>query len=99
MPDRALGPTWHAHRRPSELWCAGGAEFRDRAQTSKSPIPKSTIIEDSYNNWALQDSNLGPIGYEPTALTAELRALDGHNMPGLSASFKQELHLMRHQRP
>ncbi len=24
--------------------------------------------------WALQDSNLGPIGYEPTALTAELRA-------------------------
>ena len=25
--------------------------------------------------WARQDSNLGPIDYEPTALTAELRAL------------------------
>jgi hypothetical protein len=24
--------------------------------------------------WALQDSNLGPAGYEPAALTAELRA-------------------------
>src|SRR3954468_11874241 len=27
--------------------------------------------------WALLDSNQGPIGYEPTALTAELRALSG----------------------
>lgn len=26
--------------------------------------------------WALLDSNQGPIGYEPTALTAELRALN-----------------------
>ncbi len=28
-----------------------------------------------YVEWALPDSNRGPIGYEPTALTAELRAL------------------------
>ena len=27
--------------------------------------------------WALQDSNLRPIGYEPTALPAELRAPTG----------------------
>jgi hypothetical protein len=27
--------------------------------------------------WALQDLNLGPIDYESTALTAELRALSG----------------------
>ncbi len=26
--------------------------------------------------WALQDSNLEPTGYEPVALTIELRALD-----------------------
>ena len=28
----------------------------------------------SFGWWALQDSNLGPTGYEPVALTAELRA-------------------------
>jgi hypothetical protein len=27
------------------------------------------------SEWALQDSNLGRAGYEPAALTAELRAL------------------------
>ena len=30
------------------------------------------------NEWAFRDLNPGPIGYEPTALTAELKA---HNLP------------------
>ena len=41
-------------------------------KTSSAP---ASILEGARElEWALQDSNLGPIGYEPTALTAELRA-------------------------
>lgn len=32
--------------------------------------------------WARQDSNLRPTGYEPAALTAELRALHSHSIKG-----------------
>ena len=41
------------------------------------------------NVWALQDLNLGPMDYESTALTAELRALSYKNptLEGLCGQF------------
>ncbi len=41
------------------IYVTGTAPIADEAKP-----PKSTAIEDNYSNWALQDSNLGPIGYE-----------------------------------
>src|SRR5262245_53458134 len=39
-----------------------------------SGVPDAPGRRTGCDEWALHDSNLGPIGYEPTALTAELRA-------------------------
>jgi hypothetical protein len=41
-------------------------------------LERITLIKNGFLTWwALQDSNLRPIGYEPTALPTELRALNG----------------------
>ena len=47
-----------------------------KREGADSEEQKSTASQ-AKHQWALQDSNLGPIGYEPTALTAELRAPTG----------------------
>ncbi len=66
-----------------------GASFRQRARYStdkrvdREASQRSASAEglDLPNGveWAHQDSNLGPTGYEPAALTAELWALGGES--------------------
>ena len=51
-----------------------------RTRTISGPLPPQDSVSANSTTtawWALQDSNLRPIGYEPTALPAELRALLG----------------------
>jgi hypothetical protein len=46
----------------------------ERRSTATEPVvnwPRQTLL---LNNWARQDSNLGPRDYESPALTAELQA-------------------------
>jgi hypothetical protein len=55
-----------------------GAVGETRTRTIIRPLPPQDSVSANSTTtawWALQDSNLRPIGYEPTALPAELRAL------------------------
>ena len=55
----------------------GAPVVRNSAEADFRPDASEVIRESvrGVGEWALLDSNQGPIGYEPTALTAELRAL------------------------
>ena len=44
----------------------------DGSGNSETAVPSMIQLDGSW--WARQDSNLGPMDYESTALTAELRA-------------------------
>ena len=58
----------------NHLWCGR----RDSNSHDQGPLPPQDSVSANSTTtawWALQDSNLRPIGYEPTALPAELRAL------------------------
>jgi hypothetical protein len=60
------------------LTCTYGAVGETRTRTIIRPLPPQDSVSANSTTtawWALQDSNLRPIGYEPTALPAELRAL------------------------
>ncbi len=57
-----------------------GAVGETRTRTIIRPLPPQDSVSANSTTtawWALQDSNLRPIGYEPTALPAELRAHSG----------------------
>jgi hypothetical protein len=57
-----------------------GAVGETRTRTIIQSLPPQDSVSANSTTtawWALQDSNLRPIGYEPTALPAELRALTG----------------------
>jgi hypothetical protein len=55
------------------LWC-GRRDSNSHDQGSLPPQDSVSANSTTTAWWALQDSNLRPIGYEPTALPAELRA-------------------------
>jgi hypothetical protein len=62
------------------LNCSYGAVGETRTRTIIRPLPPQDSVSANSTTtawWALQDSNLRPIGYEPTALPAELRAPTG----------------------
>src|SRR5262249_15994081 len=55
--------------------------FRNQADTSAAPAPAGRA-----GDWARQESNLHAAGYEPDALTVELRARNPHTVPRSVAS-------------
>lgn len=64
-------PTDGADQRPGRHCADGGVAFSGAPVWIAIRLPGHTT-----SNWARQDSNLRPIDYESTALTAELRARD-----------------------
>ena len=67
----AFSTTSPPSRRPG-LRSAGS--MHETRPSEASAVAAGGACAPSYTTWALQDSNLGTSGYEPAALTAELRA-------------------------